>query len=107
MAAEGGSQLCLRMGTDPVDAAARIKRLLTNRIGLLTARGTAQLLLARLEFAGPAAARRAARRSPGRQVVSLAALGAQAGVAMGACRTGFGGGGGGLVGGLLGLGRDG
>jgi hypothetical protein len=40
-------------------------------------------------------------------VVSLAALGVQAGVAMGACRAGFGGGGGGWVGGLLGLGRGG
>jgi hypothetical protein len=107
MAEEGGRQLCLRMGTDPVDAAARIKRLLTNRIGVLAARGTAQLLLARLEFAGPAAAQRAARRSPGQHVVSLAALGAQAGVAMGACRAGFGGGGRGLVGGLLALGRGG
>jgi hypothetical protein len=107
MAEEGGRQLYLRMGTDSVDAAARIKRLLTNRIGVLTARGTAQLLLARLEFAGPAAAQRAARRSPGQHVVSLAAPSAQAGVAIGACRAGFGGGGGGLVGGLLALGRGG
>jgi hypothetical protein len=47
------------------------------------------------------------RRSPGQHVVSLAALGAQTGVAMGACRAGFGGGGRGLVGGLLALGRGG
>ncbi|KAJ1620464.1 hypothetical protein T492DRAFT_915128 [Pavlovales sp. CCMP2436] len=56
IAAQGGRKMHALMGVSPMEAAARIKKQLIDTIGMIAARGHAQLLLARLSALAPIAA---------------------------------------------------
>jgi hypothetical protein len=62
------------MGVDPQQAAARIKTQLIGKLGTITARGHAQLLLARLSSLAPITAQRGHSTHNNQQIISLPAL---------------------------------
>jgi hypothetical protein len=96
IAASGGRKMCAQLGVPEGQAAASIRRLLTQRVGFVAARGIAQVVLARTALAAPITAQRGLRRvsQPSQQqVISLNA------VRMAIQRSGGGGGGGGGAGG--------
>ncbi|KAJ1631034.1 hypothetical protein T492DRAFT_870748 [Pavlovales sp. CCMP2436] len=74
IAAQGGRKMYALMGVNPKEAATRIKKQLINTIGTITARGHAQLLLARLSALAPIAAQRGNTINSNQQIISLNAL---------------------------------
>ena len=71
ISSRAGAKCAARLGLDPVVAAGLVKRQLTTKLGTLFARDHARMLLARLQFAAPIAAQRAASRGAGHSMISF------------------------------------